>query len=94
MKLGNDEKNTFIARSAQGISLHAIYLRGYKNSGAVFSLTWKSLTASHFSSRVCDRPQSKLKERFFFAGEFIRERNGLRDISMTNNFPKLNGLRL
>jgi hypothetical protein len=42
----------------------------------------------------CLRPASiKTQRRFFFAGEFIRERNGLRDISMTNNFPKLNGLR-
>jgi hypothetical protein len=49
---------------------------------------------SSLSSRVYDLPQSKLKKYFFFAEEFIRERNGLDDISMTNNFRNLNGLRL
>jgi hypothetical protein len=33
-----------------------------------------------------DLPQSSLKN---FAEEFIRERNGLGDISITNNFPNL-----
>jgi len=39
-------------------------------------------------------PQSRLKKHFFLEEKFILERNGLSDISMTNNFSNLNGLRL
>jgi hypothetical protein len=37
---------------------------------------------------------SKTQKRFILTAEFIRDRNGSSRISMTNNFPDLNGLRL
>jgi hypothetical protein len=103
MKRGNDQTNALIARRAQGIGLHPeldfentsklSICAGNKNSGAVFSLTWKSLTSSSLFE-PCRRPQSRLKNVSCSQRNLFARAMDISDKSMTHNFPNLNGLRL
>jgi hypothetical protein len=96
MKRGNDTEHALIARTAQGIGsgLHPesdfetasklFICAGNKNSDAVFSLYMEIINVFSSLFKPCLRPASiETQKHFFFAEEFIRERNGLDDISMT-----------
>jgi hypothetical protein len=92
MKRGNDTKHALIARRAQGIGsgLHPesdfettsklFIFAGNKNSDTEFSLYMQIIDVFSSLFKPCLRPASiETQKRFFFAEEFIRERNGLDD---------------
>jgi hypothetical protein len=107
MKRANDTKHALIARRAQGIGsgLHPesdfettsklFICAGNKNSDVVFILYMEIIDVFSSLFKPCLRPASiETQNVSSFEEEFIRERNGLDDISVTNNFLNLNGLCL
>jgi hypothetical protein len=96
-----------LARRAQGIGIGLIpesdfentsklfICAGNKGHADVFSLKWKSLRSSpHSSRRVYDQPRSRVKNGSSSQRSLFASANGSSDISITNSFPNLNGLRL
>ena len=76
-------------------------VKSYMETIEAFSLLFASCydlqetrSLQNATGNQASRVWIKTQKRFILAEEFIRERNGSSDISMTNNFPNLNGLGL